>query len=471
MGIRIPDLLEGILEATAAEAAAKARITLLRAELEAEGRRRLAAEGAAPSWNAPQLGKVRLDPPSEWAATVADPSAFGSYIAQHHPSEATAVVRIPAADLDDALTALGFVGIAHEEARVEVRPAFRETYLPGLIVDVEEQADEDGAVDRTITVVDPATGQLVDGLSAQRSAAKLVVSLDRNRRAAAVDAAKAEAAALLADAATEDGPALDPDVIRARTVELEGLHADELTALAKRLELGSSGTKAALAERIARAELSRPARGRELNIGEALAKHAMSGGGFTTPEEELRRARADLGREPTLEDLERAGIVRPASELTAPERAIVDRFEAAPDALAEKRAPAEEAPSDDVSAGQPEKRAGHRIPYVGEGADGARRSAEIDRSEVDSLPTGPHQPGYSEATEERKAALLASVERWEQQAAELEQAAAALDAAGSREVLRRVARAKGINPGGTKPDLIDRLIEAGITAADVEVLA
>lgn len=34
-----------------------------------------------------------------------------------------------------------------------------------------------------------------------------------------------------------------------------------------------------------------------------------------------------------------------------------------------------------------------RQPYVGEGGDGARRSAQIDREEADGLPTGPHQDG------------------------------------------------------------------------------
>lgn len=62
----------------------------------------------------------------------------------------------------------------------------------------------------------------------------------------------------------------------------------------------------------------------------------------------------------------------------------------------------------------------HRRPYVGTGADGARRSAAIDREEAHTLPTGPHQPGYSELTEARRSRLLASADRWEAQAAELD---------------------------------------------------
>jgi hypothetical protein len=55
----------------------------------------------------------------------------------------------------------------------------------------------------------------------------------------------------------------------------------------------------------------------------------------------------------------------------------------------------------------------HRQPYVGDGADGARRSAEIDRTEADTLDRT--APGYGR--------LIASAVRWEAQAAELERLA------------------------------------------------
>lgn len=50
-----------------------------------------------------------------------------------------------------------------------------------------------------------------------------------------------------------------------------------------------------------------------------------------------------------------------------------------------------------------------RRPYVGEGADGARRSAQIDRDEAATL-----EPG------ERRQALMASAARWDRIARELE---------------------------------------------------
>ena len=49
---------------------------------------------------------------------------------------------------------------------------------------------------------------------------------------------------------------------------------------------------------------------------------------------------------------------------------------------------------------------GWRNPYVGSGADGARRSAEIDREEMDLL----------DLDDPRREAIQDSIERWERQA-------------------------------------------------------
>lgn len=60
----------------------------------------------------------------------------------------------------------------------------------------------------------------------------------------------------------------------------------------------------------------------------------------------------------------------------------------------------------------------HRTPYVGEGIDGALRSAEIDRSEADGFPTG---------SQERER-CLASAKAWEKQARQEEQTWLAMEA-------------------------------------------
>ena len=61
----------------------------------------------------------------------------------------------------------------------------------------------------------------------------------------------------------------------------------------------------------------------------------------------------------------------------------------------------------------------HRNPYVGAGVSGARRSAQIDRDELDTL-----------ASDDPRRELLAeSARRWDRQADELADAAARLNAA------------------------------------------
>ena len=53
---------------------------------------------------------------------------------------------------------------------------------------------------------------------------------------------------------------------------------------------------------------------------------------------------------------------------------------------------------------------GDRLPYVGEGADGARRSANIDRSEAEGLDRDDPQREWA----------LASAEAWDRQAESIE---------------------------------------------------
>lgn len=66
-----------------------------------------------------------------------------------------------------------------------------------------------------------------------------------------------------------------------------------------------------------------------------------------------------------------------------------------------------------------------RNPYVGAGADGARRSAEIDRTEADGL----------DRDDPRRDEVLASAERWDQQAVRAEQEEAVEELAAERAIV------------------------------------
>lgn len=84
----------------------------------------------------------------------------------------------------------------------------------------------------------------------------------------------------------------------------------------------------------------------------------------------------------------------------------------------------------------------HRRPYVGQGADGARRSAEIDRNEIDTLDLNDPQQA------EHANYLRASISRWEQQAAALTQEEWARHMAADRRAARTFSQLGGApSPG------------------------
>lgn len=396
MSIHVPTLLEGILEATAIKAQAEARIVTIRAALEAEARRRLTVEGAAPAWTTPQLGRVRLDPAGKWEARVADDDTFGSYVAEHYPTEATVVVYLNAPDAAEAIQALEFIGVTPTATRVEVRPAWVTSYLKGLAVDVEEERDDNAQVIRTVTAVDDIG--VVPGIGVTRSETKLVVTLDAARRTAAVDEARSTATALV-DAATEDDDEapVDHAALDARRQQLEALHADQLATIADGHGLGRSGTKAALAERIARAELAtglivRPAS--TLAQAEAVGQQLAKAADWTDVSSPLPE-----GTE-----------VEEVTTLPAPE------------------------PID------------HPVEEVPDGGDVADMLEESPEQEAATLtPYDDDRPGMMRVH-------IA------------EQRGRAIEALGSREVLRQHAKRLGVNAAGTKSEVALRLAQAGHTA-------
>lgn len=252
--ISIPALLDGILTATAEEASAKARIARYRATLEETARERYRTEGAAPTWKAPGAGTVAFTAPGEWKATIGDPVAFAEWAAQNHPANVAATINLNADDLEAALNALRFAGI-EATATVTPRPAWVGTWLDSLEVEVTEPTDEHD--ERTHVIVDPTDGLLPDGLTITRSTGGLRVTLDRDRRSAAIRAAEEQATQTITSATPEASvPALaDRQAhVEARRRELEGMTVADLRALAAEAEVPASGTKAVLAERIARTE-------------------------------------------------------------------------------------------------------------------------------------------------------------------------------------------------------------------------
>lgn len=325
-----------LLAATAEQTALKARIDVLRLDLHTEAVRRYREDGAAPTWNAEQLGKVRLDPPGDRSAYVADPDALGSWVAEREPDVATAVIELPPDALEAAIEAIRFAGLEVKGARVDVDP----DYVNRLLGDVDltiEPLLEAGSTEPvgevvTATHTHPTTGEVVQvpGVGAHPAGSpRLVVTLDPVRKREAVEDALA-------------------------VLEQEA-HDDEVA---------------------------------EANGTEPLVED-VDGAPYRVDEE----GESDV-EPPVVRDVETVD----APVMREPVAVIAEQ-------------------SDDGSAARAAHRRGtllegHREPYVGEGPDGAHRSAQIDREEADQL-------GH---TDPRREALLVSAIRWEQQADDLDEA-------------------------------------------------
>ncbi len=479
--IRIPDLLQELLTATADEVNAKARVSIVRSTLEDEGRRRLADEGAAPTWKT-GLGVVRYDAQGDWRAVVAVPSAFGSYVAEHHPENATATVVLNSADLEAVLEAIEFAGIRPLSSAVEVREPFGTEFLKGLTVDVAESQASPGhpvGDERTFTVteVDKTTGEArpVPGLSAARTPAKLVVTLDKDQRQAAIEAATAAAEQVVANATVLDAEqteAADPEPVRELATRLNTAHADVGKKLATALGLSTTGTKADLSRRVALAAFAQEShmaavlavlKAAELNpkpdpnvidpaplssvindedyVGPTydvnpFDEAAVLGTPLATPEEVAAPTESDRPIEPAnigAEALERARIA--ALELDETRR----RYENL-------------GPQLDAAQGPPPA---NMVAGVGAlGLDGTTSDVSQE-SESES----PAPPAVTEPPE----TVTPADDESDPEGPTVTMDAPIYLQEVNRETLRKFAKARNVAPGGSKPDLIDRLVADGVS--------
>jgi hypothetical protein len=216
--VNIATACSRIMEATASELAAKTRVQGLRYALDKHLRRIAAEQGAAPSFKVKGLGQVRLDgmdaAPKPF---VADADTFASWVAEHHPTEATATVTLSPERLEEALELLRFAGIITDEVKLSARPGYVNALLPTLAVDVEDVQTGEGfaPVDRHVTAVDPKTGELVPGIGATTATPKLVVVLDRDRKQAVIDETEAELASELPDDTLDEDQPAEPATVPA----------------------------------------------------------------------------------------------------------------------------------------------------------------------------------------------------------------------------------------------------------------
>jgi hypothetical protein len=205
--VKIDEILQRILGATADKARAEAVIARLREGLHAEAMRRFRDEGAAPSWKARGLGSARLDgadaPPKVF---VSRDGEFADWLAQRQPESVVATLTVPADRLADALDALGFAGV-DATAQVVTGPAAL-TWVDEhtRAVQLEEDRWSVVAVDEDGKRTDEGE---IPGLLASRSAPRIVISLAPEVKAQAVSDALAELDVADADARVLDEIAED----------------------------------------------------------------------------------------------------------------------------------------------------------------------------------------------------------------------------------------------------------------------
>lgn len=249
--------VELLLVAEAHAAAYKAQAEAIRAELDAEARRRLATEGAAPSWKVKGRGTVLLadgDP----KPSVADNRALVAWLREHHPTEfvASATLTVDLSGLSDGHAANVAAMLNTVVARMPGRAQLSTDEAPRLAF---LTALTTGAADGYAVVPDPedddaparvftASGEIVPGLVVTRRR-YLSVRLDKEAKARAV--AEVERRGLVVDAVRQAGDPLDaPATPESLATAMSALVDDpevaaELTAgvtvLAERLGLGLVG--------------------------------------------------------------------------------------------------------------------------------------------------------------------------------------------------------------------------------------
>lgn len=191
--------LRALLELTAEQHHIARRIDLIRARIDERARTQFATTGAAPVWKLPKLGQIRLDgidpDPKPYVENEAE---LASWLAQRQPTEVTATIEVPADKLEAALEVLGFAEIPIDRSEVTPRPAGVGQLLKHATLVEDDDAPKNA---RRWFVVDEETGEVVPGLAGRLSSSpRLVVSVDKDRKAAAVDQADREDAEITAQA-------------------------------------------------------------------------------------------------------------------------------------------------------------------------------------------------------------------------------------------------------------------------------
>lgn len=266
----IRDVTEELLTVEARMSALGARGAALRAELDARAREVKERDGVAPTWRAKGLGTISFSDPQPKVG-VKDPKAFSSWAAQRHPTEVTAILRVPAGHLEEVLALLDGV---HTGVDLEIASAWQKEFVDGCAeIDGTVFATDSGEPVEGLMLFPAAPGRLSVRLDAEakaRAAAEMedpvaagilasplgavaerVITPDRAReiREAAELAAHPELEQADGEPDYDDAPGgVADELARIRSLKVPGLQAE-----CRRLQLPTGGRKAELVARLEQA--------------------------------------------------------------------------------------------------------------------------------------------------------------------------------------------------------------------------
>lgn len=255
---RIMDLVDAASAAALDEAGASARASTLKAAAVAEGERIRLEVGVADRFTSEQgLGVLRLDGANKPAVCrVEKPTEFADWLAQRQPHLVRATITVPAAQLEDALTALNFATV--DVAGAEVKPTSEaEGWMREHCHPVADPESPGGWYVRTIT----ADGtEVVPGVGASKPAPRWVLAPNQDLKRARAQEAEDEARAELhPEEAVPEAPVPAVEVSTPRPApaadpilytDLTAVLRDDLVARCKSAGLPITGTKATLAARL-----------------------------------------------------------------------------------------------------------------------------------------------------------------------------------------------------------------------------
>ncbi len=213
--MNVQELLSELLTIDAKAAALKGRRDDLRAELDAEARRRWAEDGAVPSFKVARLGSATLSGCDSTTTEVVDLEAYAAWARGAREESVALVLRVPAEMIDYVAEELAALhGAKGVEEEWQVHPAV----LTGLV--------SEGRIDPEAGILIAESGEVIPGVIVRPKDPHLTVRLDPEAKRRALAHAAAEREQVMIAAVKEEAAAI-ADAEDAKWTDAEARAAED----------------------------------------------------------------------------------------------------------------------------------------------------------------------------------------------------------------------------------------------------